>query len=140
MRGPLRFAAPTAAVVLVAVAALEFMQRAPEDATMLVGGAIVLVGLGLLAISRAELGASFAIGPRAAGLVTHGLYSRIPHPMYVFLDVALLGGILMLGRPWLLTIVGVVAIVQVWQARREARVLEQAFGDAYRSYRERTWW
>ena len=27
-----------------------------------------------------------------------------------------------------------------WAARREVRVLERAFGDAYREYRTKTWW
>jgi protein-S-isoprenylcysteine O-methyltransferase Ste14 len=31
-------------------------------------------------------------------------------------------------------------VVHSWAARREARVLGQAFGDAYREYRAKTWW
>jgi protein-S-isoprenylcysteine O-methyltransferase Ste14 len=30
-------------------------------------------------------------------------------------------------------------VVQMLRARREARVLEAAFGDAYRDYRRQTW-
>jgi protein-S-isoprenylcysteine O-methyltransferase Ste14 len=29
--------------------------------------------------------------------------------------------------------------MQIWRARREAQVLEAAFGDAYREYRRKTW-
>ena len=43
------------------------------------------------------------------------------------------------GRPkWLLILVLLVPI-QMTRARREARLLEDTFGDAYREYRKRTW-
>jgi protein-S-isoprenylcysteine O-methyltransferase Ste14 len=100
----------------------------------------VLVALALLALARRQLGAAFAFTPQARGLVTHGLYSRLPHPMYVFLDLALLGGILMGRQVWLLAAWAGLVVVQALQARREAKVLEQAFSDAYRAYRSRTLW
>jgi protein-S-isoprenylcysteine O-methyltransferase Ste14 len=68
------------------------------------------------------------------------LYSRIPHPMYVFLDIFLLGTIIMVRQTWLLLIWGALIVLQAWQAKREETILEKAFGDEYREYRERTWW
>jgi protein-S-isoprenylcysteine O-methyltransferase Ste14 len=46
---------------------------------------------------------------------------------------------LILHRPvlWLLPLA--IVIVQTLRARREARVLEAAFGDAYCEYRRKTW-
>jgi protein-S-isoprenylcysteine O-methyltransferase Ste14 len=38
---------------------------------------------------------------------------------------------------WLLVVASIV--MQTIRARREARVLEAAFGDAYRDYRLKTW-
>jgi protein-S-isoprenylcysteine O-methyltransferase Ste14 len=38
---------------------------------------------------------------------------------------------------WFVVIAGVIG--QTIRARREARVLEAAFGDAYREYRRKTW-
>ena len=93
-----------------------------------------------MVLPRRQLANAFAITPRAKGLVTMGLYSRIPHPMYVFLDLALLGVVTMLRQPWLLVPWLALVAVQVLQARREATILERAFGDAYRDYRNRTWW
>jgi protein-S-isoprenylcysteine O-methyltransferase Ste14 len=55
--------------------------------------------------------------------------------MYAFLDLALLGVIIMARRQWPLVIWAGLVAVQASQARREARILEQAFGDAYRDYR-----
>jgi protein-S-isoprenylcysteine O-methyltransferase Ste14 len=96
--------------------------------------------LPLLVLARRQLGNAFSVTPQAKGLVTKGLYARIPHPMYVSLDLALLGAVIMVRRPWLLIAWAGLVGAQVWQARREGRVLEQAFGDAYRTYRSRTWW
>ena len=80
------------------------------------------------------------VAPRAKGLVTSGLYARIPHPMYVFLDIALLGLVIMLRRGWLLIVWAAIILVHAWQAHRETKVLQQAFGEAHREYRRRTWW
>jgi len=46
---------------------------------------------------------------------------------------------MILRRPILWLLVLVIAVVQIIRARREARVLEAAFGDAYREYRRKTW-
>jgi protein-S-isoprenylcysteine O-methyltransferase Ste14 len=43
-------------------------------------------------------------------------------------------------RPALLIVWAAIVVVQAWQARRETKVLQQAFGEAYREYRRRTWW
>jgi protein-S-isoprenylcysteine O-methyltransferase Ste14 len=49
------------------------------------------------------------------------------------------GLILAVHRPvWWLVLVAVV-VLQTLRARREARVLEVAFGDEYREYRRKTW-
>lgn len=60
--------------------------------------------------------------------------------MYVFLDLAVLGIVVVLRRGWLLVIWAGIIAVQARQANREEKVLEQQFGDAYRDYRRRTWW
>jgi len=125
---------------LLAVGAGALIEWGSPQAGFLAGGVVVLVSLPLLALARRQLGAAFTLTPQARALVTHGLYSRIPHPMYAFLDLALLGGIVMLRQVWLPAAWAGLVVVQALQARREAKVLEQAFGDAYRAYRNRTWW
>lgn len=71
--------------------------------------------------------------------MTTGLHSKIRDPIYVFGMVMITGMILILGRPegWLVLIAAVIG--QTIRARREARVLEDAFGDAFREYRRKTW-
>jgi protein-S-isoprenylcysteine O-methyltransferase Ste14 len=49
------------------------------------------------------------------------------------------GLILILGRPEGWFVLAAVIVAQTLRARREARVLEAAFGDAYREYRRKTW-
>ncbi len=51
----------------------------------------------------------------------------------------LAGLILYLDRLWFLLLLIPLLLLQVFRARREARLLEQRFGDAYRRYRARTW-
>jgi protein-S-isoprenylcysteine O-methyltransferase Ste14 len=51
--------------------------------------------------------------------------------------VMLTGLALVLQKPVLWLVLVVVAIAQAIRARREARVLEAAFGDAHREYRRK---
>jgi protein-S-isoprenylcysteine O-methyltransferase Ste14 len=136
----MRSAVLVAVVVLVALGAAAFIRQGTSQDTLLGGGLAVLVALPLLGLARRQLGSAFSVGPRARALVTHGLYARIPHPMYLFLDLALLGVVVALRQAWLIVIWVGLVVVQAWQAQREAKVLEQAFGDTYRDYRRRTWW
>lgn len=93
----------------------------------------------LWATARLQINASFAVKPKAKALVTHGLYSRIRNPIYIFGMLWIAGLILALGKPRWLIILLAVAPMQIIRAKREARVLEAKFGDAYRSYRRHTW-
>ena len=136
----MRSAALLVAIVGLGLGALALVRQGTGHQTLLAGGVLVAVGLPLLGLARWQLGSAFAVSPQAKGLVTQGLYARMPHPMYVFLDLALLGGIIMARQEWLFFVWAGFVAVQAWQARREARVLEQAYGDAYRAYRKRTWW
>jgi protein-S-isoprenylcysteine O-methyltransferase Ste14 len=136
----MRGAVPLVVAVLLGLGALVLIEQGTRQQAWLVGGLLVLTGLPLLGLARWHIGKAFAITPQAKGLVTRGLYSRIPHPMYTFLDVALLGVVVALRFAWLLVPWLALVGVHAWTARREARVLERAFGDAYREYRTHTWW
>ncbi len=93
----------------------------------------------LLVIARLQLGSAFSVTAKASGLVTTGLYSRIRNPVYVFGALVILGIIVFFGRPWLLLAFALLVPLQVYRSRKEAQVLEEKFGDAYREYRQRTW-
>ena len=116
-----------------------FTWQHPWNAQRSIGTVLVVVGVSFICVARYQLGKSFSIKPEAHALVTTGLYSKIRNPIYVFGMVMITGVILVVGRPegWLLLVAAVVG--QTIRARREARVLEAAFGDAYREYRRKTW-
>jgi len=111
----------------------------PWNMTRYLGTVLVAVGISFIAIARYQLGRSFSVKAEAHKLVTTGLYSKIRNPIYVFGIVMIAGMILILDRPvgWLVLAAAIVG--QTIRARREARVLEAAFGDGYREYRRRTW-
>ncbi len=104
-----------------------------------VGLAIALPSLVLLFIARFQLGRSFAVTPQAKVLVTHGLYSKIRNPMYLFSFLLVLGLLLALQKPYLYPILAAILVVQLIRMRQESRVLEEKFGEEYREYRKRTW-
>jgi len=111
----------------------------PWNAQRYVGIALAVIGISLVALARYQLGRAFSVVAEARHLVTTGLYSKIRNPIYVFGMLMLIGLVLVLQRPegWLVILAGVIA--QTIRARKEARVLEAAFGDAYRAYRRKTW-
>jgi protein-S-isoprenylcysteine O-methyltransferase Ste14 len=111
----------------------------PWNAQRYLGTALAILGAAGIASARYELGKSFSIRPEAHKLVTTGIYSRIRNPIYVFGAVMVAGVILVLQRPQWWIGLFVIVIAQTVRARREARVLEAAFGDAYRQYRRKTW-
>ena len=130
----------TLAVFIVAVASL--LVYAPEvewSTAKLIGAVIAGIALPLFVLARLQLGSSFSIKAKAGRLVTTGLYSRIRNPIYLF------GGLFLVGLSLFFSVWGplVVALVivplQVVRARREERVLAEAFGEEYERYKSKTW-
>ena len=111
----------------------------PWNAQRYVGTALAVVGISGIASARYQLGRSFSIKAEAHQLVTRGFYSKIRNPIYVFGTVLIAGFFLVVQRPALWILLAVVIVGQMARARREARVLEAAFGDDYREYRRKTW-
>ena len=103
------------------------------------GLALAVLAFFLWATARVQIGGSFSVAPKAKALVTCGIYSRIRNPIYLFGMLWIAGLILAIGRPWWLLVLLVLGPLQVARARKEARVLEQEFGDQYRAYRRTTW-
>lgn len=111
----------------------------PYGASRWVGLGLCLIGFAGVMVSRYTLGRSFSIRAKATALVTSGIYSRIRNPIYVSGVICIIGVAVMMWQPYFLAILAVMIPMQIWRARREARVLEEKFGEAYREYRARTW-
>ena len=113
--------------------------RPPWTPLRIAGLVLLFLGLVFLTVARFQLGKSFSLTPQARQLVTHGLYSRIRNPVYVFGAVVVLGLFLFIDRPYYLLAFLVIIPLQILRARAEASVLEAHFGDEYRQYRSKTW-
>jgi protein-S-isoprenylcysteine O-methyltransferase Ste14 len=111
----------------------------PWNAKRYIGTGLAVVGVSFIAVARYQLGRPFSVKAEAHQLVTTGLYSKIRNPIYVFGIVMLIGLVLVLQNPagWLVVLAALIG--QTLRARREASVLEAAFGEAYRDYRRKTW-
>lgn len=105
----------------------------------IIGVAIALPAFILFCIARVQLGRSFSIEAKATELVTTGVYSKIRNPIYVFGALMIFGVIIWAGQPMLLLFYLILIPMQVIRARKESRVLEAKFGDAYLEYKKKTW-
>jgi protein-S-isoprenylcysteine O-methyltransferase Ste14 len=116
-------------------------QSTPWNPQRYIGTVLTVIGACGIVVARYQLGKSFSISPEAHALVTTGVYSKIRNPIYVFGSIMLFGLTLVMQRQrlylWIALIV--LVLVQIVRARREASVLEAAFGDKYREYRRKTW-
>src|SRR5580698_5080892 len=118
---------------------IVFSVPGPWDLQRTLGTALMLVGIVGIATARFQLGKSFSLTAKAHQLVTHGIYSKIRNPIYVSGGVMLAGFVLVLHRPVLWLVLLALIVMQTLRAHREAKVLEAAFGAAYREYRRKTW-
>lgn len=129
------------AALVVAIFLWGLLVTRDEPWTVLrgVGLALFVVSSVLVFVARLQLGSSFTVAAEARRLVTHGLYSRLQNPIYLFAIGAVTGLILFLNRPWFLLCFVIVIPVQIARVRRERKVLRETFGEAYERYRKQTW-
>lgn len=130
------------AVQVASIAALlwlVFSRPGAWDLQRCIGATLMVAGVGGIAAARYQLGKSFSLKPQARQLVTRGIYSKIRNPIYVSGAVLVAGLVLALHRPLLWLLLLALIVGQTIRARREAQVLESAFGEAYREYRRKTW-
>lgn len=111
----------------------------PWTPLRIAGAAIAVPAVVLLIMARLQLGRSFSVQAKATHLVATGLYSRIRNPIYVFSSLVIVGIILWLAKPIFLLLLAVIIPVQIYRARKEEQILTEKFGDAYREYKQKTW-
>lgn len=106
------------------------------------GVGLMAVGLGLLTWVQLALGANFntILGVRERhSLVTHGPYRWVRHPMYVVLFLYIFG-ILLVTSNLLIGgfLLGSFVFTIGTRVAKEEAILEEAYGEAYRTYKSRT--
>jgi protein-S-isoprenylcysteine O-methyltransferase Ste14 len=104
-----------------------------------IGVAISIPAFVLWMLARRQLGDSFAVRAEARKLVTHGIYSKIRNPIYLFGGFAFLGEFVALRWYIWAVVFVIINLGQYFRIRREEQVLAAAFGDAYRAYKAKTW-
>ena len=124
---------PIPAIVVPVVVLLLYLfvpgvKEQPWTALRVVGVILAVAGYVLFITARLQLGKSFSVTPQAKELVTHGLYSRIRNPIYVFVGIMWIGLLLALRLYWLFVPLVVLLVVQMFRVRREAAVLQERFG------------
>jgi protein-S-isoprenylcysteine O-methyltransferase Ste14 len=138
----MRIAIPALVIPLSVVALCVLvpgLKDLPWTALRIGGLTLAVLAYVLVLTARIQLAESFSVRPEAKGLVIHGLYARIRNPMYVFVDLMIFGVIVAFHLYWLLLLLVPLIFLQARQAHREAKVLQDKFGEAYLGYRERTW-
>jgi protein-S-isoprenylcysteine O-methyltransferase Ste14 len=109
------------------------------NAETLTGVVLAAISFALTVLARVQLGKSFAVTPKANDLITHGLYSRLQHPMYVFVDLTLCGIALAVHRWYVLLLLVILVPLQIRNAHIERTLLREKFGERYEIYRRATW-
>ena len=144
--GSRRFLLARLLVVVAVVALVRFniletraVFRTPP-ALQYAGIALLVCGLALALWARAYLGTNWGTPMSVKAdpeLVTTGPYSRVRHPIYTGIILAMLGTACAAGIPWL---VGAVALAGffVYSATVEERAMAQLFPATYPEYRRTT--
>ncbi len=139
---PMRIPIPAIVVPVVVLSLYLFvpgLKERPWTELRIVGAVLAVVGYSLFVTARLQLGKSFSVTPQAKELVTFGLYSKIRNPIYAFVDVMIFGTILALHLYWLFVLFPLLVAMHVFRARREGKVLQEKFGQAYLDYCNHTW-
>ena len=76
--------------------------------------------------------------PNGSGLVTHGPFARVRHPVYLGLLIATAGWVIALGSWWTvaawLALVALLTVKSAW----EDRLLERVYGEPWRGWASST--
>lgn len=138
-------------LILIVVSLLQFrslrlflgqIQRFVNHSAILgwTGAVLCLLGFGLSIYARSHLGRNWGMPmslKEQPELVTSGPYSRIRHPIYTGLILAMFGSAIAVSIVWALVLV-VVSAYFIYSARQEETIMLQQFHETYAAYMART--
>jgi protein-S-isoprenylcysteine O-methyltransferase Ste14 len=148
-RGPLETALLSLAMIgffvpllWIATPLFAFADYPLHEAPFLAGCILFAVGLWIFHRSHADLGTNWSITLQVRAnhqLVTHGIYRRVRHPMYLGLFLYSLGQALVLpnwlaGPSYLVTF----GVLYALRVGAEERMMRERFGADYDAYAQRT--
>src|SRR5262249_15355108 len=99
-------------IAVLTLLGLIFFRPGEWNVERWVGLALAVPATVLLFIARYQIGRSFSVTPQARELVTHGIYSKIRNPIYVFSGI-LVAGIALALEPWALLLLAILIPVQI---------------------------
>jgi len=111
----------------------------PRTIPWWVGVGLAVVSFPFWVVARLQLGGAFSLGARAEQLVTHGLYARVRHPIYLFGCLAYFGSLLALQNRLILALWLTLTPIELLRIQREERALQLRFGPKYTEYKRSTW-
>lgn len=134
-------AAIACAALLEWIAPIGWIAGAPPIVRWLVGGALVLSAVALIAaaiLRFTRAGTPVPTRSPTTALVTTGVYAAMRNPIYVGFFCLLLGIAVLAAWDWLAPLAFVCMAVIHWGVvRREELYLAAKFGDAYAAYKSR---
>ena len=111
----------------------------PAGTALLIGAALVLIGLPMLLLAfRQMIRNKTTIHPAGTTttIVRNGLYAYTRNPMYIALTLIYMGGCVMANAYWgFLLLVPLLVAVQKGIIEREERYLTHKFGEEYLRYK-----
>jgi protein-S-isoprenylcysteine O-methyltransferase Ste14 len=123
-RDPVAYVACAAAIIPVA---LQTPTDSAAAVVVLAGEVVALVGCAMMLVAAIALGRCFGVLPEARGLVTHGPYSLVRHPLYLG-EFTAMGGLLIASpSPRNLGAGAVFVLAQTVRMRLEERALTREF-------------
>ena len=130
-----RVSALLGAFLLTSLAVLPRAELPPI--AVAISSALVIIGMSASFVVLRWLGKSFSIMAEARGLVTHGPYAIVRHPLYICEEIAIIGMFIQVVSPVALLIVIVQGLFQFRRMLNEEKILKATFAE-YESYAART--
>jgi protein-S-isoprenylcysteine O-methyltransferase Ste14 len=113
-----------------------------QDSIKIIGIVINIIGLIIWWSAKITLGENWDAGygnPKIKQLVTHGIYSKIRHPLYWGINLTLIGLALLYLTIWFSIISLLIVVCFFYRMRIEDKYLLEKLGEEYRNYKAKTW-
>ena len=129
-------------VVLTAASIYFWVTSVDSNFLDIVGVIINISGLIIWWLAKITLAKNWGFGfgkPTIKKLVTHGIYSKIRHPMYWGVNLTLLGLIILYPRTWFVVLCSFIILYFTYRMTVEDTYLLKNLGKEYQDYKEKTW-